>query len=374
MVIVLRHRTTVKSTAVMRGKKVKISRISSAVAMAAAFGLVLSGCAAPATEPTVTPVDFKACGVSDEGTWKDKSFNESVSNGLVDAKTLLGVETATLQSDSTEDFGPNLQQMIDESCDLTIAVGFKLVAAVNAAAKANPTVNFVTVDGWSTGNANLKPFNYNMVESSYLAGYLAAGYSKSGVVGTYGGEQIGAVTDFMTGFYNGAMKYAADNPTKTIKVVGWNPATEKGDFMGNFDTNSGVSKTIAAAQIKLGADVIMPVAGEQLGALSEAIKDSGKEVAMIGVDSDRALNSPEHKSLLLTSVEKRMTKAVFDLIKELAIDGGTFNGDAYMGTLENEGTGLSPFYDFDSKIDSELKAKLDELKAAIIAGEIDPKS
>ncbi len=351
----------------------KISRISSAVAIAATFGLVLSGCAAPATEPTVTPVDFKACAVADEGSWNDKSFNESVYTGLMQAKTQLGVETADAESASAEAFEPNLQQMIDASCDLTIAVGFNLVAAVNAAAKANPTVNFVTVDGWSEGNANLKPFNYNMVESSYLAGYLAAGYSKTGVVGTYGGVQIPAVTDFMTGFYYGAMKYAADSG-KTIKVVGWDPATEKGDFMGDFTANSGVSKTISASQIKLGADVIMPVAGEQLGALSEAIKDSGKEVAMSGVDSDRAVNSPEYAPLVLVSVEKRMTKAVFDLINDLAINGGTFSGDAYVGTLANDGTGLSPFHDFDSKVSAELKAKLEELKAAIIAGEIDPKS
>jgi len=352
---------------------VKISRISSVAAIAATFGLVLSGCAAPATEPTVTPVDFKACAVSDEGKWNDKSFNESVYTGLMQAKTQLGVETADAESASPEAFGPNLQQMIDASCDVTIAVGFGLAFAVNDAAAANPTVNFVTVDGFSAGNANLKPFVYNMAESSYLAGYAAASYSKTGVVGTYGGKPDTAVTDFMTGFYNGAMKYAADSG-KTIKVIGWDPATEKGDFMGDYVTNSSVSKTIAASQIKLGADIIMPVAGDQLGALSEAIKDSGKEVLMIGTDSDRALNSPEYADLLLVSVEKRMTKAVFELIKKLAIDGGTFDGESEIGTLANDGTGLSPFYDFDSEISAETKTKLDEYKAAIIAGELDPKN
>lgn len=95
---------------------------------------------------------------------------------------------------------------------------------------------------------------------------------------------------------------------------------------------------------------------------------------MIGVDSDRAVNSPEYAPLVLVSVEKRMTKAVFDLINDLAINGGTFSGDAYVGTLANDGTGLSPFHDFDSKVSAELKAKLEELKEAIIAGEIDPKN
>ena len=349
----------------------KISRISGVVAFAAAAGLALSGCAAPAATPTVTPIDFKACAVSDEGSWNDKSFNESVYKGLMQAKTELGVQEADAESATAEAFAPNLQTMIDAKCDITIAVGFNLVAPVNAAAKANPTVNFVTVDGWSEGNANLKPIQYNMTESSYLAGYLAAAYSKTHVVGTYGGMQIDTVTAFMTGFYNGAMKFAADSGTAT-KVLGWDPMKKKGDFMGDFAANSAVSKTIAATQIKNGADVIMPVAGEQLGALSEAIKASGKDVVMIGVDSDRALNSPEYAPLLLTSVEKRMTKAVFEIIKGLAVDKTAFSGDAYLGTLANDGTGLSPFHDLDGKVSADIKSKLDELKAAIIAGTVDP--
>lgn len=349
----------------------KISRISGVVAFAAAAGLALSGCAAPAATPTVTPIDFKACAVSDEGSWNDKSFNESVYTGLMQAKTELGVQTADAESASAEAFAPNLQTMIDAKCDITIAVGFNLVAPVNAAAKANPTVNFVTVDGWSEGNANLKPIQYDMTQSSFLAGYLAAAYSTTHVVGTYGGMQIDSVTAFMTGFYNGAKKFEADSGTAT-KVLGWDPIKKKGDFIGDFAPNSAVSKTIAATQIKNGADVVMPVAGEQLGALSEAIKASGKDVVMIGVDSDRALNSPEYAPLLLTSVEKRMTKAVFEIIKGLAIDKTAFSGDAYLGTLANDGTGLSPFHDLDGKVSADVKSKLDELKAGIIDGSIDP--
>jgi basic membrane protein A len=350
----------------------KISRKAlSGFAVLAASALVLTGCAAaPESDPTVTPVDYKACAVSDEGSWNDKSFNESVYNGLKQAKVELGVQTADAESATAEAFAPNLQTMIDANCDVTIAVGFNLVAAVNEAAKANPTVNFVTVDGWSEGNANLKPINYKMNESSYLAGYLAAAYSTTKVVGTYGGMKIDAVTDFMNGFYYGAKKYEAETGT-AVKVLGWDPAKKAGDFMGDFAPNSAVSKTIAAGQIQNGADVIMPVAGEQLGALSEAIKESAKNVVMLGVDSDRALNSPEYAPLLLTSVEKRMTKAVFEIIKDLAA-GNAFSGDPYVGTLANDGTGLAPFHEFEGKVSADIVTKLDELKAGIIDGSIDP--
>ena len=36
------------------------------------------------------------------------------------------------------------------------------------------------------------------------------------------------------------------------------------------------------------------------------------------------------------------------------------------------GTGLSPLYEFESKVSDEVKARLAELEAGIISGEIDP--
>ena len=363
----------------------KLRNASAAFALMGVSALVLSGCAAAPeeeaaettaaatqTEEAAPAIDYLACAVSDEGSWNDKSFNESVYDGLEKAQAELGAEIADAESNSAEDFAPNLQAMIDQGCDVTFAVGFNLVADVNAAAAANPDMNFVTIDGWSEGNANLKPVGYTMNQSSYLAGYAAAAYSTTKVVGTYGGVQIPAVTDFVDGFYYGAMAYAADSG-EMVTVVGWDAIAQTGQFTGDFVPNSGTSKAIAAALVNDGADVIFPVGGDQFGAVSEAIKEAGIDGVMIGVDKDVALSSPEYAPYVLTSAEKRMTNAVYDIIAELS-SGGAFSGDAYIGTLANGGTGLSPFYDFDSKISDETKARLVEIEAGIIAGEIDPLS
>lgn len=351
----------------------KVSRSAFAgLALASASMLLLAGCAgAPGSDSSVTPIDYTACAVSDEGSWEDKSFNESVMDGLTKSELELGVSISDAESNSAEDFAPNLQQMVDAKCDVTFAVGFNLVDAVNASAEANPDVNFVTIDGWSNGATNLKPVGYAMEQSSYLAGYLAAAYSTTKVIGTYGGMQIDAVTAFMDGYYYGAKAYEKETGT-AVKVVGWDPAKKTGDFIGDFVPNSGTSKSIAASQLAAKADVIFPVGGDQFGAVSEAIKDAGVDAVMIGVDKNIAVTSPEYADLVLTSVEKRMTNAVFDIIKDLSA-GGTFSGDAYVGTLENGGTGLSDFGAFDGKIDAAVKSRLDEIKAGIIDGSIDPK-
>lgn len=347
----------------------KISRNTfKGLALAAVATLALTGCAPAVVVPSL---DYTACAVSDEGSWNDKSFNESVMDGLKKAKAELGVKMLDAESNSSEVFAPNLQAMVDAKCDVIFAVGFNLIAAVNESAKANPDLHFVTIDGYSDGNANLKPVGYAMEQSSYLAGYLAAAYSKTHVVGTYGGINIPAVTAFMDGFYYGAKAFEKETGTATT-VVGWDPMKKSGDFMGDFTPNSGVSKTIAANQIQAGADVIMPVAGDQFGAVSEAITEAGVDGVMIGVDKNIALTSPQYADMVLTSVEKRMTNAVFDIIKEFSAEGATFNGDAYLGTLENGGTDLSDFGNFDSKVSDEIKAALKTLKAGIIDGSINP--
>ena len=350
------------------------SRAWTGLALASAATVILTGCAAAPTETTgpVAEIDYLACAVSDEGSWNDKSFNQSVYEGLEKSKAELGVQIADAESATPDDFGPNLQAMIDQGCDITIAVGFNLVDAVNVAAEANPEMSFVTIDGFSNGATNLKPVNYAMNQSSYLAGYLAAAQSATKVVGTYGGIQLPSVTDFMTGFYYGAKAWGTDNATE-VTVVGWDPATETGDFIGDFVPNSGTSKTIAAGQIEAGADVLFPVGGDQFGAVSEAITEAGIDGRMVGVDKDIAATSPEYAEWVLTSAEKRMTLAVFDIIKQIAVDGGAFTGDVYLGTLENGGTALSAITNYTgAAAQADVEAKLAEIQAGIIDGSINP--
>lgn len=346
----------------------KVSRKAVAgVAMAAASLLVLSGCASP--KPGA---GFIECGVSDEGSWADKSFNESVMDGLMKAEDEFGVTLNSAESTSSEDFAPNLDAMIAAKCDVIFAVGFNLVDATNAAAEANPDTNFVIIDGWSNGATNLKPVGYAMDQSSYLAGYAAAYYSTSKVVSVYGGLQIGAVTSFMDGFYYGAKAYETETGTP-VTVLGWDATTQKGDFIGGFAPNSPEGKTIAAGHLAAGADVLVPVGGDQFGALKEAIDESGVDAKMIGVDKNISVTSPEYAPIVLTSIEKRMASAVYDIVKALAVDKTAFTGgmdNAYTGTLENGGTDISETEFFDEA----LKTKLAELKAGIIDGTINPLS
>jgi basic membrane protein A len=51
-------------------------------------------------------------------------------------------------------------------------------------------------------------------------------------------------------------------------------------------------------------------------------------------------------------------------------DGSEFDFSPYVGTLENDGVGIAPFHNFESKVSDSLAGELDTVKAGIIDGSI----
>ncbi len=348
------------------------SSAAKALSLAAVSALVLSGCAAaPSADAPAEEIDFLACAVSDEGNWNDKSFNEAVYTGLMQAQTELGVQVNALESATPEDFEPNLQASVDAGCDLIIGVGFALGDAITKISAENPDLNFALVDSASE-STNVKPLLFETAEAGFLAGYASADYSTSKTLGTFGGLPFPSVTDFMTGFYFGAMQWGMDNDTE-VTVLGWDPANpDGGDFMGGFAPNNPEGLAIAKTQIQAGADVILPVGGNQFTSVQSAIDELNPDAVMLGVDVDIAAGNPDLANYIFTSIEKRMAVATFDVIKAL-VDGAAFDATPYVGTLANKGVAISPFAAFESKISSGLAARLAEIEAGIIDGTYKPK-
>ena len=343
---------------------------------------VLAGCAsAPAKSGgTASGSKFLPCMVSDAGGFDDKSFNQLGLEGLQKAAKELGVKEKHVQSDADTDYAPNIDSLVSAGCNLIVTVGFNLSAATITAAKANPDVQFAIIDDAADANfdgktdePNIKPILFDTAQAAYLAGYASASYSKSGIVGTFGGQQYPTVTIFMDGFADGVAGYNKDK-SKDVKVVGWDVASQKGAFTGGFEAND-TAKSTAQNLIDQNADVIFPVGGPIFQSAGAAITDSGKEIALIGADADVFETFPTYDKLYLTSVLKGIAQATDAVV--LATEKqkkGEFDNVAYVGNLKNDGVGIAPFHDFESKVDSGLQGELDKLKAGIIDGSIPVKS
>ncbi|MBV7364231.1 BMP family ABC transporter substrate-binding protein [Actinomycetaceae bacterium TAE3-ERU4] len=335
---------------------------------------------ASATSEAKTAKDFTACMVSDEGGFDDKSFNQSGHEGLERAKADLKINVKTAESSNPAEFAPNLEKLAAEKCNVIFAVGFKLADATYAAAKAHPEIKYAIIDSTEPFDKasnkpmpslpNFKPLVFNTSEAAYLAGYVAAGMSKTGKVGTYLGMKIPTTAIFADGFVDGVAKYNADNGSD-IKVLGWDKEKQDGQATGDFsDQNKG--KVTTTNLINQGADIIMPVAGPVGAGTLAAVKEAnaaGKDVSVIWVDADGVLTNPDAKNIIMTSVTKQIGESVYTTIDEL-VAGKEFSSTPYVGTLANKGVDIAPFHEFDAKLPAKLKEKVDALRKQIADGEL----
>ncbi len=235
------------------------------VAGVVTFGLVLGACGAkPSTSATspgtsaASTTNFKACMVTDTGGIDDRSFNASAWAGMQAAQKDGKAKVSFVQSKSESDYAPNITQLSSQKCDLIVTVGGLMGQATTDAAKKSTTQHFAIVD--SNGNGtNVQGLQFNTAQGAFEAGYLAAGYSKTGKVATYGGLKISPVTIYMDGFWEG-VQYYNQKKGKSVQVLGWSETAQNGSFAGSF-TDQSQGQQLATNFIQQGADVIFPVAG-----------------------------------------------------------------------------------------------------------------
>ncbi len=319
-------------------------------------------------------VEGAACMITDTGGVDDRSFNQTSYEGMTQAETDFGVEAKLLESGSETDFGPNINTFLGDDCALIVTVGFLLGDATATAAQENPDQNFAIVDvdyfdaeaGEDITYDNVRELTFATDQAAFLAGYLAAGMTETGTVGTYGGIPIPSVTIFMDGFLAGVLHHNAEKGTD-VNVLGWDGNPDSGTFTGNFESQDD-GRNVTDQMLAEGADIIMPVAGPVGLGSAAALRESSGDDMLVWVDTDGYESAAEYGDLMLTSVQKKMDTAVYDTIGTVA--EGAFEGGLYTGTLENDGVGIAPFHDFEGEVPEELVSELDTLREGIIAGDI----
>lgn len=338
-------------------------------ALAASAALALSGCAQAPSESngSKTTSTYLPCIVGDTGGFADHSFNQLALEGVTAASKKIGSDYKKVQSKTSDDYASSISSLINENCNIVVAPGFNFVASVKAAAQANPKTDFAMIDDNSINLPNVKDIVYETDQAAFLGGYIAAAYSKSGVVATWGGAEYPSVTIYMDGIYDGIQYYNQQNG-KNVKLLGWSEPTQKGTFVGNF-TDQTQAKTITTNFINQGADVVIPVAGSLYQGAAAAIKGMNSAAVLEGVDSDIYQTDPANKSLFLVSVLKRVDTST-EAVVEQAGGSSTFDNTPYIGTLKNGGVGISSFHDYASKVDPSLQGEVDKIKAGIIDGSI----
>jgi len=307
---------------------------------------------------------IKVCQVTNLEGIKDSKLNSNTWVGIETAEKKLHVRGRYLESDDLPDFKKNINTFINRGCDLIVTIGPDLADSTASAAVTNSEVKFSIVDyDFDTDINNVAEQVYNMEEGAFLAGYLAASVTRTGIVGTFGGKQITSVTNAMDSFARGVAWY---NQVKgdNVEVIGWNVETQTGLFTDDF-TDEQKSRDLAIQLMDLGTDIIMPVAGKS--GLGAAITIFGRGNAyMIGFGYDWALANVKYADITLTSIIKKADITTFLVIEELV--SGRFIGGDFTGNLENGGVSLAPFYKLDPMVNELVRAELEQLRNDIISG------
>ncbi len=355
-----------------------MKKLTVVITILVAAVMLLSACGPAAT--TASP-KTKVGEVTDLGGVDDKSFNALAWKGVTDAMAALPVDGKYLESTQQSDYAKNIQQMLSEKMDLIVTVGFLLGVDTATAAKANPGQKFAIVDytypdcypgavegkdcGSSTDLTNVRGLAFETDQAAFLAGYLAAGMTKTGKVGTFGGIQIPTVTIFMKGFQAG-VKYYNQKHSTTVEVLGWDDAAQTGLFTGNFNSTDD-GKSFATNLVQEGADIILPVAGP-VGLGSAAYCQTSKQCLIIGVDTDWFVSANEYADVELSSVQKKVDVAVYKTIDDVV--NGKFTGGTATYALADGGVDLAPYHNFDSQVPQSLKDEIAQAKADIISGAV----
>jgi basic membrane protein A and related proteins len=324
------------------------------------------------TEPMTDVEPVVTCLVTDLAGVDDRSFNAAAWQGVLDAVSagFAAENPILLESDAQADYQPNIDQCLTQGAEHIVTVGFELGDATATNAEANPDVLWTIVDfGYDPDIDNVRELLYQTDEAAFAAGYLAAGVTQTGIVGTYGGLNIPTVSIFMDGFARGVEHYNELKGTD-VRVVGWDIDAQDGSFTGSFNPADPVVRTTCESILDEGADIVLPVGGAINIPCGTAIQDRNIDAALVGVDQDAVLAMPaELADLWLTTIEKGIAIQVLRSIQDHA--EGTWTAGGEVGNLANGAVGLSPYHAWEDRVPAELDAEVQQILEDIAAGVID---
>jgi basic membrane protein A len=325
-------------------------RIQSRLAALCAAAVVTTG-AAQAEEVSVAAIS----GYFAQG------FGQSIVAGLDKAKADFGVEVKLIDTgnralDYEEQFN-NVAK--DGQYDLVFVMGWELVDALVKTAEAYPDQRFVFIDGVLDSD-KIVYADFSEEEGSFVTGAFAAlmadqgsaieGLGDGKAIGFVGGRDIPVIRNFLRGYEQGAKAAAPDVRVDAV-------------FAGTFDDPAKGSE-LTMALYGQGNDVVYNVAGPTGEGVLQASAAADKY--SIGVDIDQCGVAPGH---VMASMLKRGDIAVYTLIKD-EVEGRTVKPGTYSFDLESGGVELLMCPEVADMIPDEVKAKVAELRQAVIDGTI----
>lgn len=266
---------------------------------------------------------------------------------LVAAEEAGEIEYVFSEKVANTDYVRVLREYADSGVALIVGEAFGISREARAVADDYPEVSFLMGDPFKPHGKNFAVFDNYIHEPCYLMGIIAGSMTKTNSIGMVGGYPIGEVNRLFHAFMAGARSV---NPDVQFKV----------NFIGSW-YDPPKAKEAAFAQIEAGVDVLY---AERAG-----VVDAAREKGIIAFGNVNDMNKEENGTdVVVTSALWHMEAAINNAIAD--VKAGKFTAVDYKEwtMMGKGGASLAPYYEFEDKIPADVKAKVQSLKAEILAG------
>lgn len=293
--------------------------------LAVAAAIVLSACAAaqpttapptqapadtPAATPAATPGNGEQLRVAIilPGETTDRGFNETGEQAATIIADEFGADTTFTESVNPADQADVYRQYASQGYDLVVGWGGQFSDGAVEVSAEFPETYFLVVSSGVENGSNLASYDTAIEHWQFLAGFLMARLSESGIVGQVSGQCFPSTAANQNGTRDGALHANPD--------IEW-LATYTGDF-----EDPTKAQQAAQAMIDQGADVLHTNLNQGVfGVVQAAQANEGVLVVTEWLD-----NHDVAPDVIVTTLNKSYARFVTNKVEELV--GGNWQGDA----------------------------------------------
>jgi basic membrane protein A and related proteins len=288
-----------------------------------------------------------------QGPVSDAGWYAGGYEGLLGLRDSVGAEVSHQQTRTPAEFDEAFRAYAAAGYDVVFAHGSEYQDAAIRAGESFPDLT-IFVSGGGRVSPNVVPLIFRLEQGSYMAGMVAGGMTRSGVVGMVGGVEIPSAAGTFRAFEGGAR---AVNPSVQVLEA----------FIGSWD-DVAAAKEAAVAQIRRGADVIIHNTDAASFGVFQAVREAtraGTPVWAMGMNRDQNDVAPE---VILGSAAIRIPEAFLDAFRRW--QRGEVGGAPLYVNLDEGVVDFVPNPALLDRIPADLLERVDSARAAIRRGDL----
>ena len=281
----------------------------------------------------------------------DAAWNAGAYAGLLQIKDSLKAAVSHVEARTPSEQENALRAYAAQGYDLVFAHGFEFQDAAERVSAAYPRTAFIITSGRRT-QGNVSPLIFRLEEASYLAGMIAGGLTRTGVLGFIGGIELPPIKAAYQGWVNGARSIRANVKTREV-------------YLNSFD-DVAAGREAALALMEAGADMLHHNADAAALGMFQAIKQR-PGVYAFGANGDQSGLAPGH---VIGSAVIDLPRAFLLVASEVAAK--TFKPHLEVFGLESGVVKYVPAATLDTLVPTSLKRRLAAAADSITRGTLLP--